>query len=123
MAPRRPSLAKRASAVARVARGVPGNLPMPNPLERRTLERAVAGKRVLITGASAGIGEALALKLGVAGGTVLLVARTREKLEAVAEAIRGEGGEAEVHPADLSESPTTACTTSSGRCSSTTTRR
>jgi short-subunit dehydrogenase len=99
----RPSLTKRASAIARVARGVPGNLPIPNPLERRTLEKAVSGKRVLITGASAGIGEALALKVGEAGGTVLLVARTREKLEAVAERIREAGGTAHVHPADLSD--------------------
>jgi short-subunit dehydrogenase len=99
----RPSLRKRASAVARVARDVPGNLPVPNPFSRRTLERAVDGKRVLITGASAGIGEALAHKVGEAGGRALLVARTREKLDAVAERIREAGGEAHVHPADLSD--------------------
>jgi len=98
-----PSLGKRASAVAKVARAVPGNLPVPNPFERRTLEKAAAGKRVLITGASAGIGEALAYRVGGAGATVLLVARTREKLEAVAERIRADGGEAHVHPADLSD--------------------
>ena len=50
-----------------LARGVPANLPMPNPLERRTLEKAVKGKLVLITGASSGIGEALALKVGGGG--------------------------------------------------------
>ena len=100
---RRPSLTRRASAVAKVARGVPGNLPVPNPFDRRTLERAVAGKRVLITGASAGIGEALAGQVGAAGATTLLVARTREKLEAVAERIRADDGEAHVHPADLAD--------------------
>jgi short-subunit dehydrogenase len=91
-------------AVARVAREVPGNVPVPNPFERRTLERAVDGKLVLITGASAGIGEALSLRVGEAGGTaLLLVARTREKLEAVAERISSAGGEAHVHPCDLSD--------------------
>ena len=98
-----PSLGKRASAVAKVARGVPGNLPVPNPFERRTLEKAVGGKRVLVTGASAGIGEALSLKVGEAGANVLLVARTREKLDSVADRIRDAGGEAHVHPADLSD--------------------
>jgi short-subunit dehydrogenase len=98
-----PSLGKRASAIAQVARGVPGNLPVPNPFERRTLGKAVGGKRVLITGASAGIGEAVARQVGAAGGTVLLVARTREKLESVAGDIRDDGGEAHVHPADLSD--------------------
>ena len=103
MADESPSLRKRAGAIARVARGVPGNLPIPNPLERRTLEKAVRDKRVLITGASSGIGRALALKVGSAGGIVLLVSRTRENLEEVAEEIRGAGGEAYVHPADLSK--------------------
>ena len=103
MASEGPSLRGRASAVARVAREVPGNLPIPNPFERRTLDRAVGGKVVLVTGASAGIGEALALKVGEAGARVLLVARTREKLETVAERIRSGGGDAHVHPADLSD--------------------
>jgi short-subunit dehydrogenase len=99
----RPSLGKRARAIARVARDVPGNLPIPNPLERRTLERAVDGKVVMITGASSGIGKALALKVGAAGGSVLLVSRTRENLEDVADEIGSQGGEAHVHPADLSK--------------------
>ncbi len=103
MADRRPSLGKRARAIARVARDVPGNLPIPNPLDRRTLGKAVDGKVVLITGASSGIGRALALKVGESGGVVLLVSRTRENLEEVAEEIRGAGGEAHVHPADLSK--------------------
>jgi short-subunit dehydrogenase len=103
MAPRRPSLRQQASMLGRFARGVPQNLPVPNPFERRTLERAVGGKVVMITGASSGIGEALALKAGAAGGEVMLVARMREKLEAVAERIRDEGGSAHVHPCDLSE--------------------
>jgi short-subunit dehydrogenase len=43
-----------------------------------------------------------ALEIGRAGGTVLLVARTREKLENVAEEVRELGGTAYVHPCDLS---------------------
>ena len=82
---------------------MPANIPIPNPLERRTLEKAVDGKIVLITGASSGIGKALALKVAEAGGEVILVARTREKLEAVAEEIEAAGGLAHVHPADLSD--------------------
>jgi short-subunit dehydrogenase len=99
----RPSLAKRASVIARAARGLPANLPVPNPLERRTLERAVRGKRVMITGASSGIGEALALQVGEAGADVLLVARTKEKLEAVAARIGGAAGSAHVYPCDLAD--------------------
>jgi short-subunit dehydrogenase len=98
-----PSLGKRARAIARVARGVPGNLPVPNPLERRTLEKAVRGKVVLITGASSGIGRALALQVGEAGGSVLLVSRTKENLDDVADEIHSLDGEAHVHPADLSK--------------------
>jgi short-subunit dehydrogenase len=100
-----PSLRQRASFLGRLARNVPANLPVPNPFERRTLERAVDGKIVMITGASSGIGEALALKVGAAGGELLLVARTEDKLEAVAERIRDAGGTAHVHPCDLSDRP------------------
>ena len=67
-----------------------------------SLEGAVKGRTVLITGASSGIGESAAKAIGRAGGTVLLVARTREKLETVAEEIRDTGGTAHVHPCDLS---------------------
>ena len=69
----------------------------------RTLGDAVKGKTVLITGGSSGIGEAAAKKIAEAGGTVVLVARTRENLEKVAEEIRGDGGDAHVYPCDLSD--------------------
>ncbi|HEX4011950.1 MAG TPA: SDR family NAD(P)-dependent oxidoreductase [Solirubrobacteraceae bacterium] len=68
-----------------------------------SLHDAVKGRTVLITGASSGIGERTALKVGAAGGTMLLVARTREKLEDVAVDVRESGGTAFVHPADLSK--------------------
>jgi short-subunit dehydrogenase len=68
-----------------------------------SLEDAVPGKTVLITGASSGIGRATAMKVGEAGGTVLLVARTREKLEELAEEIEGVGGTGYAHPCNLTE--------------------
>ena len=65
------------------------------------LARAVRGRRVMITGASAGIGRAAAIKLGAAGARVLLVARSRERLEHLRDLIERAGGEAHVYAADL----------------------
>ena len=75
----------------------------PDLFRDRSLAGAIAGKRILITGASSGIGRETALKVGEAGGTVLLVSRTREKLEEVAKEVEAAGGTAFVHPADLSD--------------------
>jgi short-subunit dehydrogenase len=49
-------------------------------------------KAVLITGASSGIGEGLALQLAQAGAKLTLAARRREQLEAVARKIVAQGG-------------------------------
>jgi short-subunit dehydrogenase len=68
-----------------------------------SLAGAVKRRTVLITGASSGIGEATALKVGAAGGHVLLVARTKSKLEEVADQIVALGGTADVHPCDLTD--------------------
>ena len=65
--------------------------------------RAFAGKRVLVTGASGGIGEAVARELGVLGAVVFLVARRESELATVTEAIRTAGGSAHYYVADLSE--------------------
>jgi NAD(P)-dependent dehydrogenase (short-subunit alcohol dehydrogenase family) len=64
---------------------------------------AVRGKIVLVTGSSFGIGEATAKRLARAGATVLLLARTAEQLELVAEEIRAEGGKAFAYPANLAD--------------------
>jgi NAD(P)-dependent dehydrogenase (short-subunit alcohol dehydrogenase family) len=72
-------------------------------VQGRTLEDAVDGKTVLITGGSSGIGAATAKRVGDAGGQVVLVARTAEKLEKVAEEVRGSGGTAHAYPCDLSD--------------------
>jgi len=75
----------------------------PALFRERSLASSIEGKKIMITGASSGIGLETALKIGDAGGCVLLVSRTREKLEEVAEQVRARGGEAHVHPADLAE--------------------
>jgi len=75
----------------------------PDLFRDRSLATAIKGKKVLITGASSGIGLETALRVGEAGGEVLLVSRTREKLEEVAKQIEDAGGIAHVHPADLSD--------------------
>ncbi|AWT35605.1 epimerase [Deinococcus arenae] len=69
----------------------------------RALRAAVAGRAVLVTGASSGVGEATALRLGAAGATVLLLARREARLREVAAQIEGTGGRAVVIPADLSD--------------------
>jgi short-subunit dehydrogenase len=68
-----------------------------------SLDDAVCGKTVLITGASSGIGRAAAMKLGEAGATILLVARTKEKLEELADEIEDLGGTAYAHPCNLAD--------------------
>ena len=68
-----------------------------------SLEKAVRGRIVMVTGASSGIGRSAAIKIGDAGGTVLLVARTAEKLEATRDAIESGGGSAFIHQCDLAD--------------------
>jgi short-subunit dehydrogenase len=70
---------------------------------RASLESAVRGRVVMVTGASSGIGKAASLKIADAGGIVLLVARTAEKLEEIKATIEARGGTAHVHAADLSD--------------------
>jgi short-subunit dehydrogenase len=72
-------------------------------VQGRTLGDAVEGKTILITGGSSGIGEASAKKIAEAGGAVVLVARTLENLEKVANEIRGNGGTAHVYSCDLTD--------------------
>ena len=61
----------------------------------------IRGKLALVTGASSGIGAATAHALANAGARVLLVARSADKLQALADQIKAAGGEAFVVPADL----------------------
>jgi short-subunit dehydrogenase len=67
------------------------------------LRDAVAGKVVLVTGASSGIGRAAAIRFGSAGATVLLVARSEELLTEAADEIAARGGAAYTYRCDLTD--------------------
>ena len=64
---------------------------------------SLTGKTIIVTGASSGFGEAIAIACAEAGANVSLVARRKEALEIVAEAARAKGGQALVCPADVSD--------------------
>jgi NAD(P)-dependent dehydrogenase (short-subunit alcohol dehydrogenase family) len=72
-------------------------------LRRRRDPVELNGKRILLTGASSGIGEAAAEKFARRGATVIIVARRQDLLDAVVDRIRRDGGDATAHPADLSD--------------------
>lgn len=65
--------------------------------------RRLVGKRVLITGASSGIGAAAAEAFAAEGAHLAVLARSREGLEAVAVRARTHGVDAHVLPADVSD--------------------
>ncbi|MBV9820253.1 MAG: SDR family NAD(P)-dependent oxidoreductase [Solirubrobacterales bacterium] len=98
-----PDLTDLALDGARTLRAFGQRIPGAGGLLARSLRGAVRGRVVLITGASSGIGASAARQIGAAGGVVLLVARTREKLEQVADEVAAEGGEAHVHACDLTD--------------------
>jgi NAD(P)-dependent dehydrogenase (short-subunit alcohol dehydrogenase family) len=75
----------------------------PDLFKDRSLSAAVRGKVVLITGASSGIGKATAVKVADAGATVLLVARSVEKLEETKAEIEAAGGIAHIHRCDMAD--------------------
>ena len=68
---------------------------MPDPIARDAV--------VLVTGGSAGIGEALALRLADRGARLALAARGADALDAVAEACRQRGAEALAVPTDVAD--------------------
>jgi short-subunit dehydrogenase len=68
-------------------------------------EETLAGKRVLITGASGGIGSATAVRLATAGASLILSGRDAGRLAATAERVTAAGGSALTVPADLTKAP------------------
>jgi 7-alpha-hydroxysteroid dehydrogenase len=60
-------------------------------------------RAAIVTGAGRGIGAAIALALAEAGADVVLVSRTKEQLDAVAEQVTALGRRALVHPADVND--------------------
>jgi short-subunit dehydrogenase len=63
----------------------------------------INGRTILITGASYGIGAALARAVAPAGGQVLLLARSQDALDRVAAEVQSCGGQAHVYPVDLAD--------------------
>ncbi|OBI42934.1 short-chain dehydrogenase [Mycobacterium kyorinense] len=64
---------------------------------------SVVGKRVLITGASSGLGAALAQQLAADGAVVGLVARRRERLDAVLAVCRRSSPDSQMWVADMAD--------------------
>jgi len=64
---------------------------------------ALAGKVAVVTGASRGIGKAIAMALSDAGAAVMLAARGAEQLEAVGTEIRTRRGEVATVPTDVTD--------------------
>ena len=65
--------------------------------------QGLQGRRALITGASKGLGRAMAVALGQHGAHLILVARDSEKLESVAKEVAATGAKADIFAADIAK--------------------
>jgi 3-oxoacyl-[acyl-carrier protein] reductase len=63
----------------------------------------LSGRVALVTGASQGIGRAVAVKLAALGATVVVAARNQEKLAELVQQIAGSGGKAAGFPVDVAD--------------------
>jgi 3-oxoacyl-[acyl-carrier protein] reductase len=70
----------------------------------RRIQVDLSGQTAIVTGASRGIGRAIALRLAGAGAKVACIARNAERLQETVDAIQAAGGAAEVHPCDVADS-------------------
>jgi len=104
--PRKPSVVKTVAKVIEASPvGKAGAVTSAVLRTRRAglLSRRVRNKNIVVTGATSGIGQDCALKLAAAGATVILAARTPQKLQDTVEQIRSEGGKAFAYACDISD--------------------
>ena len=66
-------------------------------------KREIRGSRAIVTGASSGIGRALARELARQGARVVITARRKERLDELAEQLRADGGEVETVVGDITD--------------------
>lgn len=77
-------------------------------MEAASVDWGLAGKSVIVTGASSGIGASTARALGAAGASVLLVGRDENRLAEQARATQSRGGRAEIARVALDDLDATA---------------
>ena len=75
----------------------------PDLFIERSLRGHVAGRVVLVTGGSSGVGKAAALRIAEAGATTIIIARDPEKLEATRQEAAARGLEIVTHVTDLTD--------------------
>src|SRR5690349_19212828 len=69
-----------------------------------SLKVDLTGQNAVVTGASQGLGKAIAMALAAAGARVACIARSADKLADTVSAITAAGGQAEAFPCDVKES-------------------
>ena len=73
-------------------------------MDKQAMDKTLKDRIAVISGASHGLGRAVAEKLAAAGAHIVLIARRPEPLNDAAQAIRAEGGAASVYACDVADS-------------------